>query len=242
MIRSANNRWTPVDSGAAWWANVGLSLSSDLHSLQKQLECHSCSDNYLSVRCSVIPCCWSGWHSSVFHGVRCVGNSDTRRQPRRVWWILPSKCRLASAGGMRAVHNVNWHLSTVCELPDKSKGANGALRSDAQIADSEVGLLGRGSDGRTAQRFFCTLRSPGSLLCYVIKGKQCRVPSIWQHVGLSQPPGGRNYTSSWGVIYCSTGGSAPWPSRQLAPCNNLHHLFVIYLLFLLWFYVEVTEW
>jgi len=84
-------------------------------------------------------------------------------------------------------------------------------------------LSGVRSKAPAAQRFACSLRSPGSLFCYTIKGKQLHKSFNLAAGGLRQPPWRARITwARGGVNSCSTGDSTlpqltPWhtcPSVQ----------------------------
>jgi len=57
-----------------------------------------------------------------------------------------------------------------------------------------------------AQRSVCSLRSPGSSDCYVIKAKQQHKSSVWQQVELRHPPpGGREITRAMSLSTVARG-------------------------------------
>ena len=68
------------------------------------------------------------------------------------------------------------------------------------------------------QRFCCSLRSPGSLFCYVVRGKQLQksLNLAATERELCQPPGAPKIIWAGGVIDCSTWGSTPLTLHQLA--------------------------
>jgi len=87
---------------------------------------------------------------------------------------------------------------SVCELSKKSKGAKAFLAFEA---DSKGGVHGGAasplpnSSGvwESAKRFSCILKSPGSLICYVIKVKSITCGSKRSYTVIN-PPGGPEIT------------------------------------------------
>jgi len=66
-----------------------------------------------------------------------------------------------------------------------------------------------------AQRFACSLRSPGSLFCYIIKGKQLHKSFNLAAGGLRQPPWRARIT--W-----ARGGGLTAVARGIQPSPNSH--------------------
>ena len=104
------------------------------------------------------------------------------------------------------------------------KRARGAKAFLTFEADSEGGVHGGAasplptSSGvwESAKRFSCILKSPGSLICYVIKVKSitCGREGLHRH---QLPWRARNYMSR-AVINCNTGVQPPPTLHQLAHC------------------------
>jgi len=83
----------------------------------------------------------------------------------------------------------NQYVYSVCESPKQSKGVTGSrgvwhLRTKAWVI-AGMESLGR---GQPAERFACTVRSPGTYSAMLLRGNSCRSPSIWQQGRLRQSP------------------------------------------------------
>ena len=73
----------------------------------------------------------------------------------------------------------------VAETEQGGHWVKGSLASKDQRVIAGMESLGR---GQPAERFACTVRSPGTYSAMLLRGNSCRSPSIWQQGRLRQSP------------------------------------------------------
>jgi len=127
------------------------------------------------------------------------------RIERRVSYSVQSTIRMSCLRALtcldrqffRGLH-WRWHLHRA-SCRQRAEGVSEVLPSKARRVDSGGGVIGEAASplpiskgvgqrcefsqrgrGMLTQRFFCTLRSPVSLFCYVLRVNSCRSLSICQ--------------------------------------------------------------
>jgi len=85
----------------------------------------------------------------------------------------------------------------VAETEQGGDWVKGSLASKDQRVIAGMESLGR---GQPAERFACTVRSPGTYSAMLLRGNSCRSPSIWQQGRLRHSPA----LSSWHTLLDSS--------------------------------------